>query len=80
MFMIDVDKKIKWTRFIMNFLFGAAMGVVVGFFLLGAGLLGPNWRAASAVLIVIVIAAPALVLGLVAGIFHDRFWEWIRKH
>jgi hypothetical protein len=61
-----------WARFVVHFIFGALLGALAGFttWFLWFGREPYGW---------LVIAAPAVAIGLLAGFFGDRFWESFRE-
>lgn len=63
--------RFDWSGFIIHFVFGAALGTVIGLGL-WAQLGGRN--STSSTVGVLCIGGGALACGLVAGFFEDRFW------
>lgn len=65
--MSDRQRPFDWFRFGVQFFFGALFGGLFGFYL-GAG-------AASRTTAWLVTIFAALAVGLIAGLWGDRFWE-----
>jgi hypothetical protein len=68
---MSLDRRpFDWVRFLVQFFFGAVFGGIAGFYLAAsAGSLGVAIASASVM---------ALIVGLVAGCWGDRFWESFR--
>lgn len=67
--MTDEDRPFDWVRFLVHFFFGAIFGALVGLYG-GAG--------GSKAQILLAMGLGAVIVGLVAGFFGDRFWHSFR--
>ena len=63
----------SWTGFFVHFVFGAVLGGLLGTAVWGWALDGQSAMAG-----LLCIGGGALLLGLIAGFFGDRFWESFR--
>lgn len=72
-------KHFDWEGFSVQFVFGALVGLVLGF---GFWLKSPQAASTSATPGYFYIGGTALIFGIVAGFIGDRFWHasgsWFR--
>ncbi len=61
-----------WIRFFVRFFFGALLGALAGLFLWA-------WLLSGAALGWLAIPAMALVIGVMAGLLGDHYWESFRE-
>ena len=59
----------NWVRFLVRFFFGAVLGSVAGLYPAGM---------ADKFAGILMITGMALLMGLIAGFWGDRFWEAFR--
>jgi len=64
------NRPFNWVRFLVQFMFGAGFGAIAGFYLAAS--------ADSQIIGILVISGMALLVGLIAGLWGDRFWESFR--
>jgi sulfite exporter TauE/SafE len=64
------NRPFNWLRFLVRFVFGAIFGGIAGLSLAA--------RADSRSGAILVASAMALFVGLIAGLWGDRFWESFR--
>src|SRR5438552_1157778 len=65
--MSDRERPFDWFRFAVQFFFGALFGGLFGFYL--------SAHADSRSTVWLATLGGALVVGLIAGLWGDRFWE-----
>lgn len=66
------ENRVDWVKVVVHLVCGAVLGAFLG---LGLWIFWADMHFAA-----LFIAGSALIAGCLAGLFLDRFWNWLRDH